>query len=177
MADARRPESLPVRIAAHRVRGRRRSPGARWAKRTQLGLAVAIAFHVALLSFGWGFYAWSIPMIGALGLLLRAERHPNHAPAYEVVTCHGCVTPQRRRPPSQPALWSPTDQAAVDLYWIPLGAGGHSVRFNGIVDEAISSPIQRRPRCDFYHTALKIRLSARSYAVDAADAGPLPPGR
>jgi hypothetical protein len=23
--------------------------------------------------------------------------------------------------------------AAVDLYWIPLGAGGHSVRFNGKV--------------------------------------------
>jgi hypothetical protein len=24
-----------------------------------------------------------------------------------------------------------TGVAAVDLYWIPLGAGGHSVRFNG----------------------------------------------
>jgi hypothetical protein len=45
--------------------------GGRW---TQLGLGLAIAFHVALLSFGWGFYAWSIPMIAALALLLRAER-------------------------------------------------------------------------------------------------------
>jgi hypothetical protein len=40
----------------------------------QLALVAAIAFHVALLSFGWGFYLWSIPMIGAFSLLLRAER-------------------------------------------------------------------------------------------------------
>ena len=33
---------------------------------------------------------------------------------------------------------------AIDLYWIPLGAGGHSVRFNGIVYE--SSP--RRSSAD-----------------------------
>ena len=47
-------------------------------KRTQLGLAAAIAFHIALLAFGWGFYLWSMPMIGALVLLLRAERQPDH---------------------------------------------------------------------------------------------------
>lgn len=50
------------------------------AGRTQLGYVAAIAFHVALLSFGWGFYLWSIPMIGALGLLLRAERQPRPVP-------------------------------------------------------------------------------------------------
>jgi hypothetical protein len=43
-------------------------------RRTQLGLTAAIAFHCALLSFGWGFYLWSIPMIAALTVLLRAER-------------------------------------------------------------------------------------------------------
>ena len=26
-------------------------------------------------------------------------------------------------------------ESHVDLYWLPLGAGGHSVRFNGIVYE------------------------------------------
>lgn len=41
---------------------------------TQLGYAGAIGFHVALLAFGWGFYVWSIPMLIALALLLRAER-------------------------------------------------------------------------------------------------------
>jgi hypothetical protein len=56
-------------------------------KRTQVGLAAAIAFHVALLSFGWGFFVWSIPMIGALCLLLGAERQPDHTPV-EVVLSH-----------------------------------------------------------------------------------------
>ena len=57
-------------------------------------------------------------------------------------------------------------QVTVDLYWIPLGAGGHSVRFNGIVYETISSRIQRRPRCDVYHTALEIRMPGGLYAVE-----------
>jgi hypothetical protein len=54
--------------------------GGRW---TPIGLGLAIAFHVALLSFGWAIYAWSIPMIAALALLLRAEvrdRPPEPAP-------------------------------------------------------------------------------------------------
>jgi hypothetical protein len=42
--------------------------------RTQLAYTSAIAFHIALLSFGWGFYLWSIPMIVALGAMLQAER-------------------------------------------------------------------------------------------------------
>lgn len=29
-------------------------------RKTQLGLVAAVGFHVALLSFGWGFYPWSI---------------------------------------------------------------------------------------------------------------------
>ena len=45
-------------------------------RRAQLGLVGAIGFHVALLSFGWGFYLWSLPMLVALALLLRAERQP-----------------------------------------------------------------------------------------------------
>lgn len=32
----------------------------------------AIAFHVALMSFGWGFWLWAVPAIGAL---LAAARH------------------------------------------------------------------------------------------------------
>jgi hypothetical protein len=51
----------------------------------------------------------------------------------------------------------------VDLYWIPLGAGGHSVRFNGIVYEAITAMIHRRPRRDIYHTALTIRIPSGVY--------------
>jgi hypothetical protein len=43
-------------------------------RRTQLAYAAAIAFHVALPSFGWGFFLWSVPMVAALVTLLRAER-------------------------------------------------------------------------------------------------------
>ena len=43
-------------------------------RRTQLAYEAAIAFHIALCSFGWGFYLWAVPMIAALTRLLRAER-------------------------------------------------------------------------------------------------------
>jgi hypothetical protein len=43
-------------------------------RKTQVGLIAVIGFHVALLSFGWMFFIWSIPMLIALVLLLRAER-------------------------------------------------------------------------------------------------------
>lgn len=39
-----------------------------------LGLVAAIVFHVLLVSFGWGFALWSVPMVTALVLLLRAVR-------------------------------------------------------------------------------------------------------
>lgn len=39
----------------------------------RVGLAALVAFNLALLSFGWGFYLWSIPVGTGLVLLLRAE--------------------------------------------------------------------------------------------------------
>jgi hypothetical protein len=44
--------------------------------------------------------------------------------------------------------------AAVDLYWLPLGAGGHFVRLNGRIYEAPVARLQRRPAYDLYHSAL-----------------------
>jgi hypothetical protein len=61
---------------------------------------------------------------------------------------------------------SPT--AAVDLYWIPLGAGGHSVRFNGRVFEAIAAVRQHRERCDLYHAALVVELDGDRYTIEVA---------
>ncbi len=46
----------------------------------------------------------------------------------------------------------------VDLYWLPLGAGGHSVRLNGRIFEAAVALRDRRPRFDLYHSALVVRL-------------------
>lgn len=56
--------------------------------------------------------------------------------------------------------------ASVDLYWIPLGAGGHSVRFNGIVYEAVSSRIERRPRRDIFHSALIVTAPTGRFAIE-----------
>ena len=44
-------------------------------RRTRAALVAIMGFHVGLLAFGWGFWAWSVPMLVATGLLLRAERH------------------------------------------------------------------------------------------------------
>lgn len=51
-------------------------------RRTQVALVAMIGFHVALMSFGWFFWAWSLPMLTALAFLLRAEiRIAGAAPA------------------------------------------------------------------------------------------------
>ena len=58
--------------------------------------------------------------------------------------------------------------AAVDLYWIPLGAGGHSVRFNGRVFEAVAAARQQRRRCDLYHSALVVHVDGDRYTIELA---------
>jgi hypothetical protein len=56
--------------------------------------------------------------------------------------------------------------AAVDLYWLPLGAGGHFVRLNGRVYEAIAARLQRRPARDLYHSALQIEVPEGTYVIE-----------
>jgi hypothetical protein len=58
--------------------------------------------------------------------------------------------------------------AAVDLYWIPLGAAGHCVRFNGKVFEAVQAARQRRSRCDLYHAALIVESDGDRYTIEIA---------
>jgi hypothetical protein len=59
-------------------------------------------------------------------------------------------------------------RTAVNLYWIPLGAGGHWVRFNGRVYEAIEAARQHRKRCDLYHAALVVELDGDRYTIEIA---------
>jgi hypothetical protein len=61
-----------------------------------------------------------------------------------------------------------TRPAAVDLYWIPLGAGGHCVRFNGRVFEAIAAAREHRRRCDLYHAAIVVELPGGRYTLELA---------
>jgi hypothetical protein len=56
----------------------------------------------------------------------------------------------------------------VLLYWLPLGAGGRSVRSNGRVYEAIAARLGRRPVCDLYHSALEIHLPDGRFVVELA---------
>ena len=63
--------------------------------------------------------------------------------------------------------------AGVDLYWLPLGAGGHSVRLNGRVFEAVVSRLEHRPACDLYHSALEVRVPEGRFVIEQA---PVPGG-
>jgi hypothetical protein len=55
---------------------------------------------------------------------------------------------------------------AVNLYWLPLGAGGHSVRFNGLVYEAAVALLGHRPACDLYHSALEVRVPEGRFVIE-----------
>jgi len=58
--------------------------------------------------------------------------------------------------------------SSVDLYWLPLGAGGRSVRFNGLAFEAVAARVGRRAPCDLYHSALEVRDGRDRYVIEMA---------
>jgi hypothetical protein len=59
----------------------------------------------------------------------------------------------------------------IDLYWLPLGAGGHFVRLNGRVYEAVAARLQRRTPCDLYHSALVVQVPEGRFVIEQAPAG------
>jgi hypothetical protein len=60
--------------------------------------------------------------------------------------------------------------ASIDLYWLPLGAGGHSVRLNGKVFEWFAARFEHRNRCDLYHSALQVYLPEGRFVIEQAPA-------
>jgi hypothetical protein len=56
--------------------------------------------------------------------------------------------------------------AAVDLYWIPLGAGQHVVRLCGRLFEAISARVRRRRPRDLYHSALVVVAPQGRFVIE-----------
>jgi hypothetical protein len=60
----------------------------------------------------------------------------------------------------------------VDLYWLPLGAGGHSVRLNGKVFEAVAARLEKRTMQDLYHSALEVTVPQGSFVIEQAPARP-----
>jgi hypothetical protein len=57
-------------------------------------------------------------------------------------------------------------QFGIDLYWLPLGAGGHSVRLNGRVFEAVAARVARRDRCDLYHSGLEVHVPEGRFVIE-----------
>jgi hypothetical protein len=51
---------------------------------------------------------------------------------------------------------------------LPLGAGGHFVRLNGRVYEALAARLERRPACDLYHSALQVEVPEGTFVIEQA---------
>lgn len=60
----------------------------------------------------------------------------------------------------------------IDLLWIPLGAGGWFIRFNGRVWEAIQARRENRPPLDLYHSALEVHVPDGRFVIE--NAWPIP---
>jgi hypothetical protein len=69
--------------------------------------------------------------------------------------------------PVPPSALRPAE-TGVDLYWLPLGAGGHLVRLNGRLYEAIQAFRERRERFDLYHSALVVQVQGGRYTIETA---------
>lgn len=57
-------------------------------------------------------------------------------------------------------------EAWVDLYWLPVGAGGHVVRLNGRLYERLTARREHRPPLDLYHSGLMVGVDGVTYAVE-----------
>jgi hypothetical protein len=62
----------------------------------------------------------------------------------------------------------------VDLFWLPLGAGGRFVRWNGRVYEAVVATREQRVRRDLYHSALLVTVPEGAFVIEQA--WPIPDG-
>src|SRR5688572_7580026 len=58
------------------------------------------------------------------------------------------------------------EEASIDLYWLPLGAGGWFVRLNGRIYEAIRALIERRRPLDLYHSALEVYVPEGRFVIE-----------
>jgi hypothetical protein len=66
---------------------------------------------------------------------------------------------------------TPASASRVDLYWLPLGAGGSVVRWNGRLFEAVSAAAGRRRRRGLFHSALEVEVPEGRFVIEQAPAG------
>jgi hypothetical protein len=67
---------------------------------------------------------------------------------------------------SEPPFAREASEASIDLYWLPLGAGGWFVRLNGRIYEAIHALLERRRPLDLYHSALEVRVPEGRFVIE-----------
>ena len=58
--------------------------------------------------------------------------------------------------------------ASIELWWLPLGAGGRFVRLNGRVYEAVHALLERRRPLELYHCALEVRVPEGRFVIENA---------
>ena len=58
----------------------------------------------------------------------------------------------------------------VALYWLPLGAGGHSVKYNGRLYEWIVAARERRAPRALYHAALEVHRCGERFVIELGPA-------
>jgi hypothetical protein len=61
-----------------------------------------------------------------------------------------------------------TQHSRIDLYWLPLGAGGRSVRWNGRLFEAAMARREHRAVAELYHSALEVRQGPSRFVIEMA---------
>jgi hypothetical protein len=88
------------------------------------------------------------------------------------------VTVVDRNPPQKvnvdpPGTERSRSRASIDLYWLPLGAGGQFVRKNGRIYEALAARLARRTPCDLYHSALEVHVPEGRFVIEMT---PIRPG-
>ena len=59
-----------------------------------------------------------------------------------------------------------TIHAGIDLYWLPLGAGGHFVRLNGRIYERVKALGEGRRTFHLYHSALEVTVPEGRFVIE-----------
>jgi hypothetical protein len=78
----------------------------------------------------------------------------------------GVVTQLRQAGGTERQVAQEASAASVELYWLPLGAGGWFVRLNGRIYEAFHALREHRRPLDLYHSALEVRVAEGRFVIE-----------
>jgi hypothetical protein len=74
---------------------------------------------------------------------------------------------------AQPSPPHRVAEGAVDLFWLPLGAGASIVQLNGRVYEVLHAAVERRTPLALYHCALEVHVPEGRFVIELT---PIPDG-